>query len=45
MPLFAEGPLEIGLQTKKEQADEALAIVNSTVKKFIDEGPSEKELM
>ena len=45
MPLYAEGPLEIGLQTKKEQADEALAIVNSTVKKFIDEGPSEKELV
>lgn len=45
MPLYAEGPLEIGLQTKKEQADEALAIVNSTVKKFIDDGPTEKELI
>ena len=45
MPLYAEGPLEIGLQTKKEQADEALSIVNSTIKKFIDEGPNEKELM
>ena len=45
MPLLAEGPLEIGLQTKKEQSDEALRIVNSTIKKFIDEGPSEKELI
>jgi zinc protease len=45
MPLYAEGPLEIGLQTKKEQSDEALRIVNSTIKKFIDEGPSEKELI
>ncbi|WP_422669196.1 M16 family metallopeptidase [Candidatus Methylopumilus planktonicus] len=45
MPLYAEGPLEIGLQTKKEQADEALAIVNSTIKKFIDDGPTEKELI
>ena len=44
-PLLSEGPLEIGLQTKKEQADEALAIVNSTVKKFIEDGPSEKELI
>ncbi len=31
MPLYVEGPLEIGLQTKKEQADEALSIVNSTI--------------
>jgi len=45
MPLYVEGPLEIGLQTKKEQADEALSIVNSTIKKFIDEGPTEKELI
>ena len=45
MPLYVEGPLEIGLQTKKEQADEALNIVNSTIKKFIDEGPTEKELV
>jgi len=44
-PLYVEGPLEIGLQTKKEQADEALSIVNSTIKKFIDEGPTEKELI
>ena len=44
MPLYVEGPFEIGLQTKKEQADEALRIVNSTIKKFIDEGPTEKEL-
>jgi zinc protease len=45
MPLYVEGPFEIGLQTKKEQADEALRIVNSTIKKFIDEGPTEKELI
>ena len=45
MPLYAEGPLEIGLQTKKEQADEALNIVNSTLKKFINEGPNEMELI
>jgi len=45
MPLYVEGPLEIGLQTKKEQADEALKIVNSTIKKFIDTGPTKKELI
>ena len=45
MPLYAEGPLEIGFQTKKEQADEALSIVNGTIKKFIDDGPTEKELI
>ncbi len=44
-PLYVEGPFEIGLQTKKEQTDEALNIVNSTIRKFIDEGPSQKELV
>jgi zinc protease len=45
VPLYVEGPFEIGLQTKKEQADEALNIVNGTIKKFINEGPTEKELI
>jgi zinc protease len=44
MPMAELGPFEIGLQTKKEQADEALKVVNETVAKFIQEGPTEKEL-
>ena len=38
------GPFQIGLQTKKEQAEEATKVVNATVAKFIANGPSAKEL-
>lgn len=44
MPMAELGPFQIGLQTKKEQANEALKVVNETVTKFIDKGPTEKEL-
>ena len=38
------GPFQIGLQTKKEQAGEALKLVNETVAKFIKDGVTEPEL-
>jgi len=44
MPMAEHGPFQIGLQTKKEQADEALKLVNETVAKFVNEGVTEKEL-
>ena len=44
MPMAEPGPFQIGLQTKKEQAGEALKVVNETVAKFIANGPTEKEL-
>ncbi|MEO8343534.1 MAG: pitrilysin family protein [Gallionella sp.] len=44
MPLKQPGAFEIGLQTKKEQADEALKLVRSTLADFIAKGPTEKEL-
>jgi len=44
MPMAEAGPFQIGLQTKKEQANDALKLVNDTVKKFIDNGVTEKEL-
>ena len=44
MPLKEQGPFEIGLQTKKEQADEALKVVRETLRDFIAKGPTEKEL-
>jgi len=44
IPLQQPGPFQIGLQTKKEQADEALGMVRATLARFIKEGPSEKEL-
>ncbi len=39
-----EGPFEINLQTRRDQADEALAVVNDVVGKFISGGPTTREL-
>lgn len=44
IPLQQPGPFQIGLQTQKEQANEALAMVRATVTRFLKEGPTEKEL-
>jgi zinc protease len=44
MPLREAGPFQIGLQTKREQTDQALALVRETLKKFIHDGPTAKEL-
>ena len=44
MPMAQLGPFQIGLQTKKEQAGEALKLVNETVAKFIKGGVTEPEL-
>jgi len=44
MPLKQPGIFQIGLQTKKEQADEALQLVRKTLSEFIEQGPTEKEL-
>lgn len=43
-PLAQPGPFQIGLQTKSDQADEALKIVRETVAGFLREGPTEAEL-
>ncbi len=45
MPLKQTGAFQLGLQTKKEQADEALALVRKTLAKFIAKGPTEQELI
>ena len=44
MPLAELGPFQIGLQTKKEQADAALKLVRETVNKLIENGVTEVEL-
>jgi len=44
MPMSQLGPFQIGLQTKKEQAEEALKLVKETVQQFVDQGVTEKEL-
>jgi len=44
MPMREAGPFQVGLQTKREQTDAALAVVRETLDKFIGSGPSAKEL-
>jgi zinc protease len=44
MPLADAGPFQVGLQTKKEQADEALKLVQGVVKEFVARGPTPAEL-
>jgi len=43
-PLAQEGPFRIGLQTKKEQAEEALARVRIVLDEFLARGPSAAEI-
>jgi zinc protease len=45
LPLKQPGEFQIGLQTKKEQADEALKLVRKTLDDFIAKGPTKKELV
>ncbi len=44
-PLQERGPFVIGLQTRKDQAAEALAVVRATLKEFITQGPTPDELV
>lgn len=43
-PLRARGPFIIGMQTRRDQAEEALAVVRATVGEFVSKGPTEQEL-
>ena len=43
-PLQRRGPFVIGMQTKREQTQEALAVVQKTLREFIANGPTQKEL-
>ena len=45
MPMAELGPFQIGLQTKKDQADEALKLVRETLAIFLKEGVTESELI
>lgn len=44
LPLKEEGPFQIGLQTKRDQAGAALKVVRDTLAEFIAKGPTESEL-
>jgi zinc protease len=43
-PLRREGPFVIGMQTRRDQAAEALEVVRATLADFVREGPSAEEL-
>lgn len=44
MPMAELGPFQIGLQTKKDQAEDALKLVRETLDNFIKNGVTDKEL-
>lgn len=44
LPLKARGPFQIGLQTQKEQTEQALQVVRETLQRFIAQGPTAEEL-
>jgi len=43
-PFAREGAFTIGLQTRKDQAADALAVVRDTLAQFVRDGPTESEL-
>lgn len=43
-PLKQPGPFQVGLQTKREQAGEALKVVEEVLDEFLARGPTEEEL-
>ena len=43
-PLAIDGPFITTLQTRKDQADQAVNVVRSTLARFIQQGPTQQEL-
>jgi zinc protease len=43
-PMAQQGPFQIGLQTQKDQADQALQVVRETLAAFLHDGPTPQEL-
>jgi zinc protease len=44
IPMARKGPFEIGLQTRNDQVEEALGVTRDTLARYLEEGPSEKQL-
>jgi len=44
LPMRKDGPFQIGLQTRNDQAEEALKVVRETLNNFIENGPTDEEL-
>lgn len=45
VPMMKRGPFTIGMQTSNKQTDEALKILKETLNEFVNNGPTEKELL
>lgn len=43
-PQLQEGPFEISLQTRREQAQQALRVVRDTLAAFVQDGPTDAEM-
>jgi zinc protease len=43
-PLAQDGPFQVGLQTQKEQAEEALKVTREVLAGFVADGPTQQEL-
>jgi zinc protease len=43
-PALQTGPFTIGLQTRKDQTDQALKVVQDVLEEFVSEGPTQEEL-
>ncbi len=44
MPMRAAGPFILGLQTRNDQTPVALQVLNDTLQRFVEQGPSSAEL-
>lgn len=44
-PLFRKGPFAMGLQTRNDQTSEAVAVMQKTLKDFVEKGPTEEALI
>lgn len=43
-PMREAGPFQMGLQTRNEQAEEALTVLRQTLREFVQTGPSDEQL-
>lgn len=43
-PLYRQGPFVMGLQTRNDQTDKAVEVMNATLRDFIEKGPGDEEL-
>jgi len=43
-PMREAGPFMMGMQTKNNQVEQALSLLDSQLRKYLDEGPSKEEL-